>query len=678
MRTLACCLARFLHVFGLFAWLFITVEADSSVQEKTVAEKKLEWGQLSRKHHDSTRATTVRNVLRKAAGVYTDVTKSSAYGLDDTVIINVIESNDNPSDKYKQFLKNLLCFEKQYGMRSIVYLVDSNSTRFAQEAQLLRDFSSLVEVLPYPYEQFWLTVAQKNNSVIWGIGKGDYQGDIPTYSHFGALFKLIPVYEALLLGFNVIYFDVDIALVRDPLPYMMRTGETTRTTRNMANDSSSSSSYNTNYTGTIDADSTPDLVLALEMRSCNYAPSLFGSGTNWHSLEPNTGTMLVRSTPASIRFFSDWLQRIVTANDLNDQKTWDLSREEYTDSCTARRREGSRESVRKRTTKMENRQDTANSTKEVEVEANGDPRRLRFCYLSEYMFQNGLMEFYCSHGKRQSSSSAYNLGMERNALLLTPSLQQEQLEPRLNFDIEPGAYIDYATRKNRLAVLLKSGNIDDKNSSSSSGSSDSSSSSSGHKNMRPVMNISFFSPVTLHVNFCVNKQRGLADRGLWLYREYLRTFSAATATSSSIHNNNNISISATSTSSGHCVPFDIRKTPYARWRWADMLAQAHLELENELQKLLSLSLPPSSLPRSDSNVTSSYSTNKKDILLLFPTSGVVYLLENNNSTATGVGAVLRPIPNREMFIKKGYQFEDITHAKNPLLLFAPIGEPLTD
>ena len=52
-------------------------------------------------------------------------------------------------------------------------------------------------------------------------GTVDYEGHIPTYKHHGFLVTLIPILEALTAGYNVIYFDVDIALVKDPLPYML-------------------------------------------------------------------------------------------------------------------------------------------------------------------------------------------------------------------------------------------------------------------------------------------------------------------------------------------------------------------------------------------------------------------------------------------------------------------------
>ena len=98
------------------------------------------------------------------------------------------------------------------------------------------------------------------------------------------------------------------------------------------------------------------------------------------------------------------------------------------------------------------------------------PTGFKYCYLNEFMFQNGLMEFYCSKGKRGSSVSAYMLGMERFGVISNVKL--------------------------------------------SHGSKESENNTSGSKSSL----VKVYSPVTLHVNFCVTKRRGLDERGLWLYK----------------------------------------------------------------------------------------------------------------------------------------------------------------
>lgn len=72
----------------------------------------------------------------------------------------------------------------------------------------------------------------------------------------------VPILEALELGFNVIFFDVDIALVKDPLPYLI--------------------------------EGSADVIVSPELRVCTF-PSYSPESYSWRSLEPNTGVCLQMS-----------------------------------------------------------------------------------------------------------------------------------------------------------------------------------------------------------------------------------------------------------------------------------------------------------------------------------------------------------------------------------------------
>lgn len=97
---------------------------------------------------------------------------------------------------------------------------------------------------------------------------------------------LIPVLEALRLGFDVLYLHVDMVLLQDPLPWLTR--------------------------------GRSDVVLSPELKACRY-PSLQYK-PHWVAIEPNTGTMLLRSNQRTVSFVQQWLQRIVEENAMNDQK----------------------------------------------------------------------------------------------------------------------------------------------------------------------------------------------------------------------------------------------------------------------------------------------------------------------------------------------------------------------
>ena len=100
---------------------------------------------------------------------------------------------------------------------------------------------------------------------------------------------LVPALEVMMLGYNVIYFDVDMGLVQDPVPYLT-SGDA-------------------------------DFVTTLEMRYCpEKYPSSVPDTIDWETIEPNTGVMHLRATTQGISFFRAWLERIVHYNAVNDQK----------------------------------------------------------------------------------------------------------------------------------------------------------------------------------------------------------------------------------------------------------------------------------------------------------------------------------------------------------------------
>ena len=100
---------------------------------------------------------------------------------------------------------------------------------------------------------------------------------------------LVPALEVMMLGYNVIYFDVDMGLVQDPVPYLT-SGDA-------------------------------DFVTTLEMRQCpEKYPSSVPDTIDWETIEPNTGVMHLRATTQGISFFRAWLERIVHYNAVNDQK----------------------------------------------------------------------------------------------------------------------------------------------------------------------------------------------------------------------------------------------------------------------------------------------------------------------------------------------------------------------
>jgi hypothetical protein len=131
----------------------------------------------------------------------------------------------------------------------------------------LRAEGITTEFLPYPEEQFWALLAQKTTPVIGGGGHADYEGSIPSFDRFGALVMFVPMFELLKLGYNVIYIDLDIGFVQDPIPYLVQ-GDA-------------------------------DFVVSWEQRTCIFSslPDV-ADKVDWYGIEPNTG--MSPPTPVTI------------------------------------------------------------------------------------------------------------------------------------------------------------------------------------------------------------------------------------------------------------------------------------------------------------------------------------------------------------------------------------------
>jgi len=387
--------------------------------------------------HDPGRTKRVLSVLNDVAGIYVDSSRLQQHPkqsrMRKTVLLTVLEAQIEGSDKakdpnsqyrYKRLIKNHLCYNQQHGFISLVYIIDSNATRFTMESNVLKALDPNIRVIEYPYELFWRTVAQKQQSRF----NVDYAGMQPTFKHFGFLVMLVPILEALQLGFDVAYFDVDTAILRDPFPYLLQ--------------------------GDADINVSP------EMRTCIY-PSIPDNQPKikWFDMEPNTGAMLVRSSPHMLAFYNKWLFDMVQNSDSTDQKLlMKLFSElaEQTFSCNP----------------LAN--DIFNSSHSNPA---GSSRNISYCFLNELLFQNGKLALSCAFD-RQGSRSEYLTS-------LATTLQHYDNTTR-----QPGSY---------RAVLAASELYRTLHSLKLQGSS-----------------YLGFTPLTIHANYVDEKIDGMYDLGLWL------------------------------------------------------------------------------------------------------------------------------------------------------------------
>lgn len=321
-------------------------------------------------------------------------------------------------------------------------------------------------------------------------GRADYESKTPSFSSHGALVMLVPVLEVLLSGYHCIFFDVDIALVLDPVPFLAK-GQS-------------------------------DLVTMVEMRSCpdSYTKTYHNSSSttfphkarkvnnaiesiNWYTAEPNTGIQYVRSNDASIAFYTRWLARIISVNVMNDQKSLlrdfphavhstDCLYGSYSDAVAVRHQQkpplghhlthkspNAAGHLHRHVQGQTQSQHGSNRNRlrwaanyttlveEVYLE-NEKPQPIKFCFVSELLFQNGQTAFTC--GVKPSFKDSWILEMYKNGLQST----------------------DEGTRNNMAAAHNGKRQI-----------------------IEPAPNTPRF-PVTVHANFCDKKTHELTVRGLWL------------------------------------------------------------------------------------------------------------------------------------------------------------------
>jgi hypothetical protein len=288
--------------------------------------------------HNSSRFQIVQQTLQFSAGVYTNKTKNNTLVLNKTVFLSVAAFNQANIAHYKIYFKNFLCFIKHYEIDLLLYILHHDIKDLEVEVRELELLG--IRVLTYPDELFWQIVSTKKTPV--GVGKGlaDYSGKVPSFSSFGGLVMLVPILEVLDLGFNVIYFDVDIGLVQDPIPFVTQ-GEA-------------------------------DFVTSIEMRHCPEFVSVNKSDSLWDSMEPNTGIMHVRATAQGRRLFRAWLENIVHGNVMNDQRAFDrkLLGLSYRSDC--------------------------NRNGQSQSEVSNPFRQPTYCFLSEALFQNGMIAVQCA------------------------------------------------------------------------------------------------------------------------------------------------------------------------------------------------------------------------------------------------------------------------------------------
>jgi hypothetical protein len=192
------------------------------------------WKMKSNETYDDFREKKLLHLLEKNSGIYQSKSKAKRNGVEKTVLLSVISLSDGKAmSLYKQMLRNWLCYTAHYNYMPVVYFLSQSSPTnqsesIKQEGSMQAFFEELKEInentvfVDYPTHLFWSLLSNKKiwRNKITDRNIVDFEGNHPSFAHHGALVMLVPILEVLELGHSVIYMDIDIALVRDPVPFI--------------------------------------------------------------------------------------------------------------------------------------------------------------------------------------------------------------------------------------------------------------------------------------------------------------------------------------------------------------------------------------------------------------------------------------------------------------------------
>lgn len=352
------------------------------------------WVRLANETYDPTRSEVLRRLLAPHAGIYNDKSKATASEeLKRTILIHVVSISDDlgSESRYYHMLSNWFCYAQQYGYSPVTYYVPNSNISINQPPRALLQIGIKREnLISYPLHLFWRILSTKTSNIVGN--QASYEGELPSFTNHGAIVMLIPLLEALLLGFNVMYFDLDTLMVHDPVPFMMK--------------------------------GNADFTVQLELRNCFYPSSEYFATNidiaNWEFFEPNTGIFFVRSTAKGVKLFEAWMAEIVKRNIMNDQKALDfkLLGAKLSFSCNEQ---------------LHYLQNNATFMRQFK---NQDKDAPSYCFLNEFLFQNGKIALGCGKGNG-GSKSEYLEDMYRQGVRNISGVITQQVPPELRDPMHP-------------------------------------------------------------------------------------------------------------------------------------------------------------------------------------------------------------------------------------------------
>ena len=178
---------RHANYFFSFPFLQITTNVLSS----WVGQRRLTTQSGNESNYE-----TIETVLQRVAGVFQNVSKRNEYGggLDKTVVMTGCNHG------FLNHLMNFKCFAERLGMKFLVVALDKKTHDFirlntSMDSIYMQYAGVTEEATEFRSTQFNLITTRKKEAV----------------------------HDVLKLGYDVLFSDTDVAIVRDPFPYLLWT-----------------------------------------------------------------------------------------------------------------------------------------------------------------------------------------------------------------------------------------------------------------------------------------------------------------------------------------------------------------------------------------------------------------------------------------------------------------------
>mmetsp|Transcript_17051 Transcript_17051/g.32101 ORF Transcript_17051/g.32101 Transcript_17051/m.32101 type:complete len:359 (-) Transcript_17051:137-1213(-) len=293
---------------------------------------------------------------------------------------------------------------KRFGIKVLLY-------HATKELNLHYDLD-FVTTLTFPAEMIWKTYSDKKTMYSNRDQWVQYKDELVIQNH-GTGLKLFPLLEVLEHNHHVIFFDLDMGFLFDPIPYL--------------------------WQGSAE---TPDVICSLEAIKCASQPNNPVADIQINGRAeymPNSGTLMVRSSEAGKSFLREWMNATVEGNWYNEQYTF-------------RWPKGYRMAPSESCNKLPNGLISGSLNPYSTTLRDNDSKSIRYCFLNKFLFQTGMILFGCRYQSYYGNTS--QAGIPHKVLDSKSNKMKEYYFP-VNVHVNARTPKSFKTKKNTLLKDLR-------------------------------------------------------------------------------------------------------------------------------------------------------------------------------------------------------------------------------